>query len=388
MKILYVTSKVPYPVSDGGCFAMMQFIYSLQDPNWIVDGFIFSTQKHPFLKASSDYLSNYFRKIQTLELDTSVKPFAAFWHLITRNNYNLKRFQSSQLETPLKKQLNEDYDIVIFDSLFAAALLPKLKQHFRSRFIVRAHNVEHEIWRTLADEEKNKLKKQYLKALYQTLEKEEAQILNVADQIWTMSEDDSKFMKLKNISTPIHYIPVAIEQSDEKADLTKSTCFHLGSMNWQPNIEAVNYLAVQLWSKNSALPQLTIAGSHSESIDRSRFPESISVVGRVPNVNQFMQSAGILVSPIQSGSGIRIKLLEALALGVPCITTKLGAAGIDAEAAGILIAETPQEWFAQIEMVANSIELRTQNSKKSLAYISNKHSFAYCKSLIDAALGS
>lgn len=388
MKILYVSSKVPYPVTDGGCFAMMQFIHSLRDPNWMVDGFIFSTQKHPFSKVSSDHLSNYFRKIQTLELDTSVKPLAALWHLITRNNYNLKRFQTSQLEAALRKQLNEDYDVVIFDSLFAAALLPKLKQNFRSRFIVRAHNVEHEIWRTLADEEKSKLKKQYLKALYQTLQKEEAIILNAAHQIWTMSEEDSKILRLKNITTPIHYIPVAIELPEVTADLSRTTCFHLGSMNWQPNIDAVNYLADQLWSKNSTLPLLIVAGSHAESIDKSRFPESITVVGRVPNVNQFMQSAGILVSPIQSGSGIRIKLLEALALGVPCITTKLGAAGIDAEAAGILIAESPQEWFAQIELITNSLELRTQNSKKSLAYISNKHSFAHCKSLIVAALGS
>lgn len=387
MKVLYVTSKVPYPVADGGCFAMMQLIKSIQDEQWEIDGLIFSTPKHPFTADSEKTLNTFFKSITTVKVNTAVKPIQALWNFLTKKNYNLKRFKSAELETQLRKQLSNGYDLVLLDSLFAAALIPKLKQEFKARFVIRAHNVEHEIWRTLAKEEKSKLKRRYLTTLYQTLKKEEAQILNAADQIWAMSEADVELMKKKDIITPIHYIPVAIEIPDVHSDLKHTTCFHLGSMNWQPNIEAVNYLFDHLWRTSSALPPLQIAGSHSEYLLNTTLPNNVSIIGKVPDVNRFMQSAGILVSPIQSGSGIRIKLLEALALGVPCITTSLGAAGIHPQEAGILLAETPEEWIAQIEKLTNSEALRIENSQKSIAYISNKHSFAKCKSLIRTALG-
>jgi glycosyltransferase involved in cell wall biosynthesis len=201
-----------------------------------------------------------------------------------------------------------------------------------------------------------------------------------------MSEEDSELLKQKAISTPIKYIPVAIEVAKIKTDLSQTNCFHIGSMNWQPNIEAVNYLIDQLWLKKPNLPNLTIAGSHSETINSQRFPSNVLIAGRVPDVNAFMSNAGVLVSPIKSGSGIRIKLLEALALGVPCITTKLGAAGINSEEAGVLLAETPEEWELQIQLLTSSIKLREENSQKSIAYILNKHSFANCKLLIETAL--
>ena len=118
-------------------------------------------------------------------------------------------------------------------------------------------------------------------------------------------------------------------------------------MDWKPNQEAVNYLVKKIWSNPKVSGfKLKIAGSKSEHFGFYA-TNSIEVVGWVKDSNSFMAKSGTLVTPILSGSGIRIKLLEAMALGIPCITTKLGASGIDIPKSGIQIAHT-EESFVEI----------------------------------------
>ncbi len=91
-----------------------------------------------------------------------------------------------------------------------------------------------------------------------------------------------------------------------------------------------------------------------------------------------MAKSGTLVTPIQSGSGIRIKLLEAMALGIPCITTKLGASGIDLSLSGVQIADTQQDFVDLILKLHSNETLREEVGKKSRDYISKVHSFDNC----------
>jgi glycosyltransferase involved in cell wall biosynthesis len=100
-----------------------------------------------------------------------------------------------------------------------------------------------------------------------------------------------------------------------------------------------------------------------------------------------MAKNGVLVSPIQSGSGVRVKLLEALSLGVPIITTAIGASGIDVATAGIIIAETAEEFTQAIIEIANDEQRKIAIGAKGKAYINAQHQFETITLKISKALG-
>lgn len=379
MKILYVAPKVPFPVQDGGCFAMMQLIRSLKDSGATLTGLFLATHKHPWTNESQKELSAYFDSYKVVQIDTKVRIFGAFSSFLRKRNYNLERFRNDEVQSALSTLTQEDFDLVLFDGLFAGACLTDWSLPKRLKSVMRTHNVEHEIWRGLAREQRKGLKKQYLGQLASSLGREEKRILSGVDEIWSMTDDDHRTFLEMGIKTPIFTIPVVVPKVRTEPDLSVNTAFFLGSMDWLPNQEAVRYLTEEIWKATANLPQLKIAGSKAEKL---QLPASVQNCGRVPDVVNFMQHAGFMVAPIFSGSGVRIKLLEALAAGVPCVTTKIGAQGLSVQDSGVLIADSVQEFVTHIQDLSESTALREELSRKGKAYIQNYHSFEVVNALI------
>lgn len=387
MKILYIAPKSPAPIIDGGCFAMMECLKGLSRLAE-VDGMIFATHKHPYTKESEQILKPYLKNLTVVPLSTEIKAADALIHFIRQKNYNLSRFKSEKLYREITQKLAQKYDYIVCDSLFAAAQL----SHFDFRdippVIIRSHNIESEIWKLHADLETSVLKRFYLRTLEKTLRKEELEILNKASMIWAISEEDKQWTEQHTTQKNVLLLPVSVSVDPaHKADYQNNGFFHLGSMDWKPNQEAVDYLVKKIWS-NPMIAKFTlkIAGSKSEHY-RFLASGSIEVIGWVENSTEFMSKSGTLVTPIQSGSGIRIKLLEAMALGIPCITTKLGAAGIDVSRSGLQIADTEAAFVKIISEFHENEALRKEVGMKSRDYISKVHSFETCIALMKDTFG-
>lgn len=387
MRILYIAPKSPAPIIDGGCFAMMECLKGLSRVAE-VDGIIFATHKHPYTKESERILGQYLQKQTVVPIDTELKATSALVNFLRRKNYNLSRFKSERLYHELAKKLSEKYDYIVCDSLFAAAQLSHFDFSELAPVIIRSHNIESEIWKMHASLETSVLRRFYLRNLEKTLRKEEIEILNKAATIWAISKEDREWITAHTEQKNTVLLPVSVSLNPEiQVDYTNNGFFHLGSMDWKPNQEAVNYLVNNLWSnpKIAAFP-LKIAGSKSEHF-RFLATDSIEVVGWVKDSNDFMAKSGTLITPIQSGSGIRIKLLEAMALGIPCITTKLGASGIDPSLSGVQIADTQDAFVDLILEFSENEALREEVGKKSRDYISKVHSFDNCIALMKNTFG-
>ena len=383
MRILYIAHKTPFPISDGGCFAMMQLVKSLHNEA-TVDALIFDTHKHPFTAATKAELSNYCSVIYPLKVATEIKPIAAITALLRNKSYNLSRFCSTELKSFLE-QNQAKYDAVICDGLYAAAQFSSIDSS-NTKLIIRAHNVEHQIWEQQAHLEKSLLKRFYLKRLARTLRNEELALLNKAAAVWTISEADKTDLKNK-IKTPITTIPISINAPSYDVDYAVNQYFHLGSMNWKPNKDAVDFLIQAVWNKKAGLPPLVIGGSFITANSLTNLPSNCSVIGSVDDALAFMAKNGVLVSPIQSGRGVRVKLLESLSLGVPIITTAIGASGIDVATAGIIIAETAEEFTQAIIEIANDEQRKIAIGAKGKAYINAQHQFEAITLKISKALG-
>lgn len=366
---------------------MDNFLKCLLRENIAVKHLAISTKKHPFTRSA--YPENIVQRTnpESVLIDTQVKASSALAHLFKKGSYNVNRFYASTMSELINNQLNTSkFDCVILDSLFVTPYLANIRQHFNGKIYVRTHNVESDIWFTLASSTRSFFRRQYLKRLASDLQRYEIDVLKQVDGILTLSTDDQqRFIKL-GITTQSVNIPVSIEftESNEQSGKSKHF-FHLGSMDWRPNIEAVDRL-IKLFPrirKQLPLAELHIAGSKSNEVLNSSLPEGLTVDGFVEDAESFARKSGILVSPLCSGSGVRIKILECMSWGVPVITTSLGALGIDySDSKCILIANSDEEIVDACILLAGDNELREEIGRNARDYIRKNHNIESISSKI------
>lgn len=377
MRILYLTNKPIFPIVDGGCKAMHQFLKCLIQCDYTVEHICLSTHKHAF--DLENYPKSILDKISTssFEVDTRIKLLPALKSFFNRKSFVVSRFDNSAFHSTLEVLFSkEEFTHVILESLFTTPYIDAIRKYTDAKIIVRTHNVEHKIWKQLALNTNNPFKKFYFNRLSADLKKYEIEILKKADFIAAITEEDLSAFEELGIKTPKTVIPIAIDLSENHVDYSVSNLFFIGSMNWKPNIEAVD------WLVNEILPavkivypkiELHLAGSYMEK----QFPTSgikgIINHGFVSDSHKFMQNNGLLISPIRSGSGVRVKLLEAMALGVPVVTTKIGAVGIQHNNC-VYLAETTAEFVSQIIELIKFQEKRMALGGKARKFIEDNNS--------------
>jgi len=333
MKTLVIVNKSPFPVIDGGCFAMNVFLKNLQAINEIeqIDYFILSTHKHPFSKEEIPTDLKEKTEFYSTEIDTKLYPKEALKHLIQRKSYNLSRFFDSTVAQKIEALIQENqYEIIIFESLFPLVYLESIRKISKAKCILRAHNIEFEIWEDLQLTEGNPLKKWYLKELVKALKKEEIAYYKQLDLILSISNDD--ILKIqKTCSTPTRIIPVSIEKALCKTDYSSNSLCFIGSFNWEPNVEAINWFLKDLNPviQGSIPVKVEIAGKDGAIFFKDFATSSAQFRGFVESPSDFLKSNGIFIAPMKSGSGVKIKVLEAMSNGLPCVLTPKAAEGLN-----------------------------------------------------------
>ena len=333
MRVLYLTNKPIFPLIDGGCVAMHEFLKCLLNAGYNVKNLSISTPKHPF--DINKYPSKFSSIIQPEDyfINTKISVINATKSLFINSSYNIDRFYSIEFEKIIIDYINKnECEIVIFESIYFAHYVERIKKKCKVKALLRSHNVEHEIWEKLASNESNPLKKIYLNKLAKNLKKVELSTLPRFDGVLCISKSDKN--KFKTYLPNINYatIPITIEQSQINSNYSIQRFFHIGSMNWKPNIESVNWLINDIFPKiRTLLPnaELVIAGSNMPKNIISNPANGIKVLGFIEDVSNFMASNGIMIVPLKSGSGVRVKLLEGLSIGAPIITTTQGSEGIE-----------------------------------------------------------
>lgn len=379
MNVLYISSKPAYPKTDGGTFAVASFIDTLIGANCNITYLTISTEKHPFNKTSFPEQVIEKMSIDSCFVDTSVRPLKALIHLFKKGSFNVDRFYSDEMRAKIVLLLNnQSFDTVILDSLFSTPYLSAIRSHFDGKIFVRTHNVEGDLWSYYA-ESASGLKSLYLKKLASDLQRYEVETLQQCDGILSISDADKDRFKELGITTASETLPVGILNQAGPMDYANNTVYHFGSMNWEPNRESVEQL-LSIWDRVlHAVPQAkcVIAGSDSDKYYTSNSTKNIEVLGFVDDPVEFSQKMGILVAPIRTASGIRIKILEAMNAGIPIITTTVGALGIDhATTNCLLIADTPDLLVEKTVALIKSEELRKEIGTNGRDYLNKNHNIA------------
>ena len=346
MKILLLCNKPPYPASEGGPMAMNSIITGLLDAGHQVKVMAINSDKY-HVKAS-DIPDDYKKKtgIELIKVDLRVRPMKAFLNLFTKKSYHVERFISERFKKKLKQLLEkEHFDVVQLEMLYMTPYVETIRENSKAMIVLRAHNVEHKIWERIAKETKFFLKRWYINHLAKTLKEYELNALETVDGIAAITRKDAAFFR-KYCSKPIIDIPYGVypEEFTPKYEIEgKPKFYHIGSMNWMPNEEGIRWFIDEVLPKTvEKVPDFVyhLAGRSMPEWLTTLKSLHVNVIGEVPDAKAFVAQHDVAIVPLLSGSGIRIKIIESMAMGKTVITTRVGAEGIlYDEDVNIIIAE-------------------------------------------------
>jgi glycosyltransferase involved in cell wall biosynthesis len=357
MRILQFCNKSPFPAKEGGPIAMHAMTNMLLQQGHSVKIIAVNTPKYTVDEQSID--TEYKRKtdIELVYVNTRFQRLDALKSLLKNQSYHVERFRSKELEQHLIKTLQENnFDIVIFETIYLATYADIVRKYSNAKLILRTHNIEHFIWKRVAENLPFGMKKIYLSILSKQLELFEIKSIPKFDAILCISSVDKQWFENKKQSVPVKTIPFGIdmdEKIEEKCTFSTKNIFYIGSMDWYPNLEGVCWFLKNVWpSVHKKYPDLIfrIAGRNIPEALKAIDTNGIEIVGEVENAQQFMEENGILVVPLWSGSGVRIKIIEAMSVGKLVITTEIGVEGIEAkDKEHVLIANTSHEFVKTID---------------------------------------
>lgn len=381
MKVLQICNKPPYPPIDGGCIAMNNITEGLSDMGVKVDVISISTRKHPAMPEL--FPDNYLVKtnFDHIKVDTEIKIKDAFFNLFSNESYNIQRFISKRFSKLIEDRLKENsYDIILIESLYVTPYADIIRNLCEAPIVLRAHNLEHVIWERMASNTINPVKRQYLSILAKRLKKYEIDVLEKIDAIAAITELDSfEFEKLGfNGKKDIFPVGYSMKDLPLNRDYKKGSLFHIASMDWHPNQEAVDWFLNKVWSKiqdEHPITELYLAGRAMSKKLKNLDAPNVNIVGEVHSAKEFMAEHDIMIVPILSGSGMRVKLIEGMALGKTIITTSIGAEGIEANnGEHLLIADSPEEFAACISKCLTDDEFKAKIGLNAQRLIASKYS--------------
>lgn len=362
MNILQVCSKIPFPPKDGGSIAMDILTHGLINAGNKVDVLAVNTAKH--FANIEDVDINYRNKTnyQLVFIDTSIKPIDAFLNLFSNKSYNISRFYSLDFEKVLIEKLKmDDYDVVQLETLWVTPYIDVIRKYSKAKIVLRSQNIECMIWERLAEDAGNPIKKMYLKLLAKRLKTYEYNVLNKFDAIATITELDSTVYRKMGCTLPIIHVPFGIDLEKYKIDssnLEKPSVFHIGAMDWRPNADGIDWFLATIWPnvsvKNTKI-KLYLAGRKMPDWLLQFKMNNVVIEGEVADSHQFINSKSIMIVPLTSGGGMRVKIIEGMAFGKTIISTSVGAEGIDYEdGKNILIANSEKEFEEAILKCINN----------------------------------
>lgn len=356
MRVLLLTNRVPFPADGGYAIVVHNTIQSLIDLGCEVTLFSLNTTKH-FVKVK-EIKDPLFKKVKFIQyqIDNRVKAKDAFLNLFSDQSYNLSRFYDVGCANKLGFLLrNNEFDIVQFEGLQVAPYLEAIKANTKAKLIYRAHNIEHQIWKRLTIKENFILRKIYLGILSKRLQRFEFKILNSFNALIAISFVDENFFKSVGCDAKIHTFPVALNLDNYQNNYLLSpdkSVGYIGSMDWRPNIEGLDWFLSKVWPSIAQLDSginFHLAGKNIPKQFEIMSDDTFINEGQVANAAEFISRQHVLIVPLLSGSGMRVKIIEAMALGKCIIATSIAAEGINySHDKNLLIADKADDFYKQI----------------------------------------
>jgi len=380
-KILIITNRVPYPLKDGGNIAMNAMIEGYYRAGWQVYLLSMNTTRHHIKQEQLQKLFTHLHAFEWVDVDNSLK-----WteilknYLFSREPEHAMRFYTRVFEEKLVEVLESfGPDVVQVESVYLSTYLPVIKKHSGAVTILRMHNVEYQIWQGLARKHKNKLKQFYFNSLTERIRNFERQAWTEYDLLLPITEKDANLVtRLEEINNMIVApFSIDIEKIKTGGATERWVGYHIGAMDWIANREGILWFLEKAWPKIlTAVPKFEFyfTGRKMPEEFKKLNIRGVYCIDEAPSAEEFIADKKILIVPLWSGGGVRVKILEAMAAGKIVITTSTGIKGIEAKpGVHYLQARKPEDFAKAVKWCLDNKEAAEEMAQNALGLVKEKY---------------
>ncbi len=389
MKVLWISQNIPYPPKTG----VLQRNYNLlREVAKHADIHLLAIFKENVIPVDYDVeeatreLLKFCKQLEIVRLPIESSALAlyglAFTSLFTRDPLSINWAKSKIMAQQLQAMLNQtDFDVIHFDTISLAVYkdvvgdIPKVLNH---------HNIESHLLQRRTLVEQNPLKRFYFSLEGKKLEQFETRTCPQFDMNFTVSELDKDRLLEFAPGTKADVIAngVDIEYFSPQAVETKpGSVIMVSGMNWYPNRDAVLYMYEEIWPKLCEVyPDISwvVVGASppKQLLDLAEQDKRVTVTGFVDDVRPYLAEAEIYLCPMRDGGGTRLKILDALSMGKPIVSTTMGVEGIAVTPEkNVLTADTPDEFVKQIGRLRDDPALRQQIGQAGRQFVIDTYSW-------------
>lgn len=376
LRILWLKTGPLHPLDTGGKLRTFHLLRELNQQHHVTFLALCEPDTPPDIKQQA---AAYCRHALWVMWTAPRKGSLAFYAALGRNvfsslPYVLARYRSENMQAEVQEEDNPArHDVIVCDFLTPAVnLFPVSRTQPRPRLkvLLFQHNVEAQIWERLWQQQCHPLQRWYFRLQWQRLRAWEQRLCARCDGVVAVSDTDAaRFRQDYGLTNVLGSVPTGVDV-DYFAQIPPhplpGRIAFLGSMDWLPNVDAVQWWLEAIWPRvKQRCPgaSFCIIGRHPPPAIAS-WPQrdaSVHVTGTVPDVRPHLAQAQVMVVPLRAGGGTRIKIYEAMAAGLPVVSTRIGAEGLPLpEGETILLADAPEEFAAAVADLLEQAERRAR----------------------------
>ena len=401
MRILWIKTSPLHPLTRGGdlrTYHLLRWLHRWHDVTF--SALVADPLQIASAKKANEYscVSDWVREAKATQTPNRLGfLWGALSNIQSILPYAVERFVSSQWTLRIAALLAEGaFDVVVCDFIFPAASLPWTHKRPDVPWVVFQHNVESIIWKRRAAEARG-IMEPYLKSQWHRMHRYEAEMCRRFDAVLTVSDEDARVSRdvygLENVRGAI---PTGVDleyfSSPPREFPRQPTLVFVGSMDWYANVDAVRYFVAEIWpSVRAEVPEalLQVVGRNPPpEICALGTPDSgIEVTGTVSDVRPFLRKAHAMIVPLRIGGGTRLKVFEAMAAGIPVVSTRVGVEGLEVtDERHVLLADSAADFGTATLRLLKDRKLAERLAATALNEIAEQHSWEKAARIMETHL--
>lgn len=383
MRILQLSPRVPFPLTDGGALGIFNITKNLAALGHEVHMVALSRtgiEETDELERSCT--------LSVVQADTRTTRTGALAALFSRMPYTIKKYWQSQVARRILEIATEGkFDLVHADHLHMARYGQLVSDELGIPLAIREHNFESTIVERFYQNQRNPLLRAYGYLEYKKLARYEKNMCGKADLNVMITEEDQSRLRSMDSAVKTVVVPAGVDidffrparSIPGDGPVPDLSILSVASMDWFPNVDAV------LWFCDEVLPKILethpsavfqIVGRGVPDAVRAKASDNVKIIGFVDDVRDYMERALVMVVPLRIGGGMRLKILNALAMAKAVVSTPIGCEGIAVEdGVNISVAEEGAEFATRVSELLSDAALREKMGGSGLAFVRESHTW-------------